>query len=165
MPGSLPAGFTPWAPMAVPAGIPSCREGQVDGGPVSWNGGGGQSYVYVELQLRSGAPCQLSGHPDLQILDASGSRLGFTRVEDVWFGGHDTGPVLLDGRSAIGQFEFTLDGPGLCPAPDGIGTQLKMTIEAAGTLTVPLGAPHSSAIPLCVLEISQYMAAVPPSTR
>lgn len=126
---------------------PACAGGDLTGSfsVVSGSAGAGQISYRLTLTNASAAGCYVSGIPDVQLLDASGSPLP-THVAAARPGEALAAMIELQpGDSAYAQARFSPDVPGVGEQHAGPcepkAASMRVSPQGGGTLAVPVGPP------------------------
>jgi Domain of unknown function (DUF4232) len=128
---------------------PACAGGDLDGSFAVVPGSAGAGQISYELTLTnaSQSACYVTGIPDVQLLDASGSRLP-THATAAQPGRALAAKVeLVPGDSAYAQARFSPDVPGVGDQQGGPcepkATALRVSPQGGGSLVVPVKPPTS----------------------
>jgi len=179
VPGAAPT------PLAVPPGTGACVSNDLTARFTGVEGlTGGQSIGGFVFSDRSGAPCEVSGTPTVQLLSASGAQIKVRPGPDL-VGNPPSIPVLLmpglaasaTGAARPGQAFLALTWPALdlaaggttCSPAPAVAGSVVFDVSHGGVqvpVTVPASSLHSGSIAPCdgVLGVSPFQAVAPNPT-
>jgi len=126
---------------------PACSGGDLDGSFAVVPGSAGAGQISYELTLtnRGQAPCFVTGIPDVQLLDASGSPLSTHAAAARPGEALAAKIVLAPGDSAYAQARFSPDVPGVGEQQTGPceprAARMRVSPSGPGSLEVPVRPP------------------------